>query len=139
MSDFTMHCATCRATEGLSMIAHRVKGLIIGWLFVCENHRSTIAGSTVTILQEGFMTYLGDIADLEAKCPDCGAELALDVDLSEGPPDEVGTECDCGAIPVWKLTWWYDYKLGEFAHFERRKVAGAINTYPPHFVMIKDI
>lgn len=58
---------------------------------------------------------------LKAICPDCGAELMLTVDLSQGPPSEVGTECDCGCIPVWKLDWWYDFKLGEFAHFERRR------------------
>ena len=57
---------------------------------------------------------------LAAKCPDCGGDLTVDVDLSMGPPDEVGEECDCGCIPVWHFNWWYDGELGDFAYFERR-------------------
>ena len=58
---------------------------------------------------------------LETDCPECGRKLRLYVDLSEGPPDEVGTECDCGAIPVWRLEWWYQYCLGPYSHNERDK------------------
>jgi hypothetical protein len=60
---------------------------------------------------------------LEAKCPECGAELKLHPDFSEGPPDEIGTECDCGAIPVWKLDYWIEFELGEFLYEEREYMA----------------
>lgn len=60
---------------------------------------------------------------LDAMCPCCGAKLEIDVDLSQGPPNEVGTECDCGAIPVWHLDWGYALALGEFKHDEREFVA----------------
>lgn len=56
---------------------------------------------------------------LEAFCPKCGDPLEVYGDDSSGMPDEVGTECDCGAIPVWKLEWWVEYKLGSFSHYER--------------------
>lgn len=47
-------------------------------------------------------------ADLfHAKCPKCDADLSLYIDTSCGPPDEVGTECDCGALPSWKVFWEY--------------------------------
>ena len=59
---------------------------------------------------------------LKAKCPKCGAELELWIDDSSGPPDEIGTECDCGAIPVWGLDWGYSYKLGEYKYDETRYV-----------------
>lgn len=56
---------------------------------------------------------------LKAQCPDCGEELTLHVDLSEGPPGEVGMECDCGAIPIWKLEWCYEVWLGGYLYDER--------------------
>jgi hypothetical protein len=57
---------------------------------------------------------------LKAKCPACGCDLEVYVDLSEGPPDEVGAEClNCGAIPVWRLNWWYEVEIGDFAYYER--------------------
>ena len=58
---------------------------------------------------------------LETRCPSCRAKLMIEFDLSEGPPDEVGTECDCGAIPVWRLESWYEFELGEYLHDERIK------------------
>jgi hypothetical protein len=59
---------------------------------------------------------------LPAKCPNCGRELEVWIDTSNGPPDEVGTECDCGAIPVWRLVWWYDFDLGDFSHDENNLI-----------------
>jgi len=47
-------------------------------------------------------------------CPDCGAELELYIDLSEGPPDEVSIECDCGTSLVWKVEWEYTVWVGDF-------------------------
>lgn len=34
--EYTVHCVDCHTTVGLAMIAHRVKGKMIGWLFVCR-------------------------------------------------------------------------------------------------------
>ena len=48
---------------------------------------------------------------LDARCPACGAKLVVHVDMSEGPPLEVGEECDCGAIPIWELKWWIECEL----------------------------
>ena len=56
---------------------------------------------------------------VEGWCPKCGRPLEIPVDDSHGMPDEVGTECDCGAIPIWKLKWWIECELGEFSHYER--------------------
>jgi hypothetical protein len=56
---------------------------------------------------------------IKVDCPKGGAELKIHVDLSEGPPDEVGTECDCGAIPVWGLKWDFIVELGDFLYDER--------------------
>jgi hypothetical protein len=61
---------------------------------------------------------------LEAVCPKCGAKLVLYVDLSMGPPDEVGTECDCGAIPTWRLDWDYVFELGDFLYDDREQDGG---------------
>jgi hypothetical protein len=55
---------------------------------------------------------------LPAKCPNCGRELEVFIDASSGSPDEAGTECDCGAIPVWKVISWYEFDLGDFSHDE---------------------
>ena len=49
-----------------------------------------------------------------AACPACGALLTLQADVSCSPPSEVGTECDCGALPVWKADWWYEVELTEY-------------------------
>lgn len=56
---------------------------------------------------------------LEVSCPQCGTTLKLFIDLSEGPPSTVGTECDCGMVPVFELVWWYEFKLGSFLYNER--------------------
>lgn len=40
-------------------------------------------------------------------CPECGRDLELYIDASSGPPDEVSTECDCGATPAWRVFWEY--------------------------------
>ena len=58
---------------------------------------------------------------ISATCPKCSRPLRLWVDDSSGPPDEVGTECICGAIPVWKLDCYYAYDLREFDHYEREE------------------
>lgn len=48
-------------------------------------------------------------ADLfHAKCPECERDLELYIDTSSGPPDEVGTECNCGAMPSWRVYWEYN-------------------------------
>lgn len=47
-------------------------------------------------------------------CPVCKEELNLFIDTSESPPDEVGTECDCGALPIWKVEWAYRVWVGEY-------------------------
>lgn len=57
--------------------------------------------------------------EIETYCPKCGEPLKAFGDDSTGMPDTVGTECDCGAIPIWKLTHWTEYELGEFSHYER--------------------
>ena len=44
---YTIHCAECYTTVGLAMIAHRVKGRMIGWLFVCEDCWPTMSEAIV--------------------------------------------------------------------------------------------
>ena len=47
-------------------------------------------------------------------CYKCGDPLTLDVDTSCGVPSEVGTEClNCGAEPVYRVNWWYEFELQE--------------------------
>ncbi len=60
--------------------------------------------------------------NFKKRCPGCGEPLEVWVDLSEGPPAEAGTECDCGCIPVWGVDWSYDVWLTDFRHDEREYV-----------------
>ena len=52
-------------------------------------------------------------------CPACGAKLQVAVEMSEGIPSETGTECDCGAIPVFKVDWEPRIWIDGFSYYER--------------------
>jgi hypothetical protein len=58
--------------------------------------------------------------ELEAECPNCHGKLKVFIDLSEGVPDEAGTECDCGAIPIFYVNWEPHVFLDGFKSYERR-------------------
>lgn len=57
---------------------------------------------------------------IQKDCPQCGRVLDIHIDTSEGPPGEAGTECDCGAIPVWAVDWAYEVWLDKYLHDERQ-------------------
>jgi len=52
-------------------------------------------------------------------CPACGEKLQVAVDMSDGIPSETGTECDCGAIPVFKVDWEPHIWIDGFKYYER--------------------
>lgn len=51
-------------------------------------------------------------------CPNCGRKIKLYIDTSNGPPREIGTECECGKVPVFRVDWTYDIWLNGFDHYE---------------------
>lgn len=60
----------------------------------------------------------------EANCPACKQPLTLtlaDFNENNEVQIDVGTECECGAKPVWRVSWRPIYTLGEIAYDERRK------------------
>lgn len=58
---------------------------------------------------------------LVAHCPECDARLEMTPEFACGIPNEIGQECDCGAIPVWQLQVEIEYHcaLGDYLHNER--------------------
>lgn len=42
---------------------------------------------------------------LQTKCPFCGQPLTVYVSTEYGREDQQGTECPCGADPVFRIDW----------------------------------
>lgn len=57
---------------------------------------------------------------IQKDCPNCEKVLDIHIDTSEGPLGEAGTECDCGAIPVWEVEWEYDVWISDYLRDEHQ-------------------
>lgn len=48
-SNYTVHCIKCSSTNDLRMIAHRIAGRMVGWVFVCTQCEASISGVELDI------------------------------------------------------------------------------------------
>jgi len=52
---------------------------------------------------------------LVVTCPACGQKTGAYLDMSMGPKDEIGHECECGAVLRLNLDWCIEPELVEVA------------------------
>lgn len=49
MHDKMCTCIRCGSTENLLMMAHKVEGKIIGWIFACEDCEEAVKGAELQV------------------------------------------------------------------------------------------